>query len=440
MKRTIGIVGALAAIAVIGWWAYGAYFAPPPEPTAEELAAATEAEDLANVIWASGKLTPRRWADLSTSYSGTVAQIYVEEGDWVEEGALLVELDNAVLQSEAQMAAAQVAEAQAALDKLIAGATDAEIAGARAQVAAAEALVAQAAGQMLETQSAIDLAETQVVIAEREYAELAGHPTAAELQAAEAEASIAQAGVNQAQAAYNLVRGDPNIAALPQAMALQQATASLEAANAKLNLVTQGATPQQLAVAQGAIDAAREQVEAARSHAPAAEATVESAMAGLAGAQAALDRLLAGATQEEVAMGEAQLQSAQAALASAQARLDFTRIDAPFAGQIGTVNLRPGEMATPGQIAVRMGDTREMHVETTDLRETDVVRLDKGMTVEVTFDALPDRVFVGAIAQIAPVSSTEQGSTNYTVEIDVMDLDDSLRWGMTAFVNIAAPR
>ena len=33
-----------------------------------------------------------------------------------------------------------------------------------------------------------------------------------------------------------------------------------------------------------------------------------------------------------------------------------------------------------------------MHVETTDLRETDVVRLQNGQEVEVTFDSLPDRI------------------------------------------------
>ena len=34
------------------------------------------------------------------------------------------------------------------------------------------------------------------------------------------------------------------------------------------------------------------------------------------------------------------------------------------------------------------------------------------------------------------MSNTEKGSTNYTVEVDVPDLDPGLRWGMTAFVNI----
>ncbi len=83
-----------------------------------------------------------------------------------------------------------------------------------------------------------------------------------------------------------------------------------------------------------------------------------------------------------------------------------------------------------------LGDTGRMHVETTDLRETDVVRVQVGMPVEVTFDAAPNRIFQGTVTQVAPVSSAEKGSTNYTVNVDVRDLDPALRWGMTAFVNI----
>jgi HlyD family secretion protein len=99
-----------------------------------------------------------------------------------------------------------------------------------------------------------------------------------------------------------------------------------------------------------------------------------------------------------------------------------------------------GEQATPGVFAILLGDTRTMHVETTDLRETDVVRLTVGMPVEVTFDALPDDIFAGTITRIAPVSSSTQGSTNYTVQVDLAELNEQLRWGMTAFVNIHAER
>ena len=122
-------------------------------------------------------------------------------------------------------------------------------------------------------------------------------------------------------------------------------------------------------------------------------------------------------------MAAAQVEAAQAGLSTAQAGLAQTQVVAPFAGQAGTVLARPGETATPGQALVMFGDTSSMHVETTDLRETDVTSLRTGMPVEVTFDALPGQTFKGTITRIAPMSNTDKGSTNYTVIVDVEKLD-----------------
>jgi HlyD family secretion protein len=83
-----------------------------------------------------------------------------------------------------------------------------------------------------------------------------------------------------------------------------------------------------------------------------------------------------------------------------------------------------------------LGNTGKLRVETTDLRETDVTRLQTGMPAEVTFDALPGRKFQGTVSRIAAMSTNEKGSTNYTLLVEVPDLDPGLRWGMTAFVNL----
>jgi multidrug resistance efflux pump len=319
---------------------------------------------------------------------------------------------------------------------LLAGATPSQLAAAEAELAAAQAGVTLAAGQMLEVQAAIDVASAQVNAAQQQYNDLASHPSEAERTAAVARVEVAEAGLEHAQAAYNLVRWRPDIGALPESLALRQMTAAYEAAKAEAALTTQGPTSQQLAVAASAVQTARAQVQAAEAQAPGAEAAVTAALARQESAQAALDNLRAGAMPEELAMANARLQSAQAMLASAQAQFRQSQIFAPFDGQIGAVNGRVGELATPGSYLVLLGNTRQMHVKTTDLRETDVVRLSPGMAVEVTFDALPDRIFTGEIARIAPTSTAEKGSTNYTVQVVVSDLDSQLRWGMTAFVNI----
>ena len=440
MKRVIVILVVIVVVGAGGWWALQQFEA---RQAAQETAAADDTEvldELNNIIWASGNLEPVTWAALNPLSPGLVTAIHVQQGDWVEAGDVLVALDDAVSRGAVEQAAAALAEAEAALAKLEAGASKAEIAAAEAQVALAEAQVSMAAGRMLEAQSSIDAAEAQVQMARREYAEMAGHPTAAERTAAQAEIAVADAAVRQAQAAYNLVRGNPQIGALPESRALNEATAALEAAKARAALVEEGATSQQLAVAASAIDVAAAQVDAAQSQGPGSEANLQAAMAQRAGAQAALDKLLEGATAEDIAMAEARVQSAQAALNAAQAQMRFDQIVAPFAGQVGEINVRLGELTPAETDALMLGDTASMVVKTTDLRETDVVLVQVGMPVEVTFDALPDRVFNGTVTEIAPLSTTEQGSTNYTATIDVADLDPTLRWGMTAFVNIQVER
>ncbi|MEZ4713910.1 MAG: efflux RND transporter periplasmic adaptor subunit [Caldilineaceae bacterium] len=439
MRRTIIIIGVIAVLAVAGWWVYNSEYATAPENGTAQKGTGAE-EDLANVIWASGKLQPLHWADLSTVSSGSIDQIHVAEGDWVEAGQVLIELDNGVLKSEVAVAEAAVAEAQAALDELLAPPLQAEKAAHEADLFGAQADLALAIGQLREANANVEAAQAGVRTAQREYSEMASHPTDPERIVAIADVNVAQAALKQAQAAYNDVRGDPKISARPEARAMYEATAALEAAKARAALVENGPTPQQLAVASSRIDAAQAEVNAIQSRMDGLEANVQSAMARVASAQSALDRLLAGAQVEEIAIAEARVQSAQAAVASANARLETSLVLAPFAGQVGAIHVRLGESITPGQPLLLVGDTSMMCVETTDLRETDVVHLHADMPVEVTFDALPNRVFQGTVTKIAPVSTSEKGSTNYTVQLDVQNLDAELRWGMTAFVNIQADR
>jgi len=441
MRRFLAVLLVLALIAG-GYWGYMTYVEPARAPTRSTVADSgagtppAPADNLENVIWASGKLVPVTWANLSPTQGGNVKSILVKEGDWVQAGDLLAEVDAAIVDSQIEIASAAVAEARAAHEKLLAGATDSEIAAAEADLAAANAQVALAKGQLLQAKTGITQAQAQLLIAQQQYNELASHPTTAERNAAAAQIDIAQAAVNQAQAAYNQVRGDPNIGLRPESLALQQATEGLKAAQAQYTVATQGATPQQLAVAAAQITEAESRVSVAEAQIPAAEAAVLSAQASVASAQAALDRLEAGATPEDIAISQARMRSALAALTSAHAQKRQTQIIAPFEGQVGTIYARLGELANPGQPVMLLGDVRQMQVETTDLRETDVVRVSEGLEVEVTFDSLPNRIFNGTITHIAPVSTTDKGSTNYTLRIDIPDLDESLRWGMTAFINI----
>jgi HlyD family secretion protein len=435
MKRVV-IAGAIVLLAGLGLWGAKTIAVQPPLTTAQTAGAQGTPAATANVIWASGKLVPAQWAALSPAASGTVATVRVAEGDRVATGDVLVELENASLQRQVDAAMAAMDETRAAQAKLLAGATRQQVAQAQAEVASAEAGLAVAQAAVKQAQQGAAAAEAQTAIAQAQYAELASRPLESEKVTALRQVELAQAAVKTAQSAYDQVKGRADIGARPEALALEQATIQLESAKAAYNTAAKGATPEQLAVAAAQVRAGQSQALVAASQVPTAEAGVQAAQAQVARARAGLDALLAGPTVEDQAVAESRVKSAQAQLRIIEAQLAQTRITAPFAGQVGNVLVRPGELAVPGQPALMLGDTGRLRVETTDLRETDVTRLDTGLPVEVTFDALPGRSFQGQIIRVAPMSTVEKGSTNYTVIVNVTELDQALRWGMTAFVNI----
>jgi multidrug resistance efflux pump len=157
--------------------------------------------------------------------------------------------------------------------------------------------------------------------------------------------------------------------------------------------------------------------------------------AALAAQQAQLDRLLAGASEEDIAVLEASVAQAQAGLDRAKAVRQQAEISAPFDGTISDVLIRSGQYVNAGQPIVLLGDLNGMQIETTDLNEKDVAGLQIGDQVLVTFDALPGVRAEGTIAKIAPKSSKTTG-VNYAVTIDLAQIPEGLRWGMTALADI----
>ncbi len=367
-----------------------------------------EAAEQEGMIWASGDVVPARWAHLSFEVGGRVAEVLVEEGDQVQAGQVLAQLHVPDLEQAVRAAEASLASAQAELARVQAGPRPQELAAAEAATHMADAGVARA-------QAALERAQA-------ELRRLKAGAKPEELTAAQARMEQAAAAVRQAQAAYDRVAGQPDVAARPEALALEQATQEYVIAKAQYEALARGATAEEIAIAEAQVKAAR--------------ADLEAAQAAAAEAYARLELLRAGARPEDVAVAQAAVAQAEAALERARVALNQARLIAPYDGTIGTVWVREGETVTPGQPAIAIGDLSTLRVEVTDLRETDVARVREGQEVEVTFDALPNEAFRGTIARISPMAREEKGGSNYTAIVTLDQVDPRLRWGMTAFVNI----
>jgi HlyD family secretion protein len=142
-KWMIGVV-VIAVLAVGAYLVFGdglPWAAASEQPLeAETVLPPVEA---AREVVAEAKVFPVQYATLSLPTSGIVSQVLVSEGEQVEAGQMLVQLQSAQQAAGVAQAEAGLHRAQAALDELKAGPRPEEIAVAQAAVEAAQAGLAQ---------------------------------------------------------------------------------------------------------------------------------------------------------------------------------------------------------------------------------------------------------------------------------------------------------
>lgn len=107
------LVTVLAVGAGVAWWLARARTVPVR--TALARAVATEDGGTRTVLNASGYVTARRAATVSSKVTGKVTDVLIEEGVKVQEGQVLARLDDTNVRASLQLAQAQRANAEAAL-------------------------------------------------------------------------------------------------------------------------------------------------------------------------------------------------------------------------------------------------------------------------------------------------------------------------------------
>jgi multidrug efflux pump subunit AcrA (membrane-fusion protein) len=86
--------------------------------------------------------------------------------------------------------------------------------------------------------------------------------------------------------------------------------------------------------------------------------------------------------------------------------------------------------------SITITDMGSMQVEIT-VSEVDVPKVSVGQRAVITFDAIAGKSFGGKVKSILPNATTSSGVVNYTVYIKLDSVDEALRTGMTATVDIS---
>lgn len=115
----------------------------------------------------------------------------------------------------------------------------------------------------------------------------------------------------------------------------------------------------------------------------------------------------------------------------ARLQLSYTRLAAPVAGAVASVNVEVNENVQAGQVIVLLtsGSNLEVEVGVPGVLISDIA---EGDEVRTTFDALPGQSFAGTVTEVG-VAATGAGLT-FPVTVRLMDSGTAVRSGMAAEV------
>jgi HlyD family secretion protein len=174
--------------------------------------------------------------------------------------------------------------------------------------------------------------------------------------------------------------------------------------------------------------------------ADAAQAQHEVASASVGLAQAQVEGLQLGATPEQISAAEAQVEIARAALESLQVQVDKLRLTAPISGLVLERTVRVGEVAMAGSPILTLADLDQMTL-TVYVPEDQLGQVRLGQPVSVTVDAYPGRTFSGAVSYLSDEAEftprnvqarEERVNMVFAVRIRLPNADHALKPGMPA--------
>lgn len=338
--------------------------AATPAPASEEIASGD--------VIAEGRLEPLRATNLTFQARGMVEQVFVEAGDTVSEGDVLVRLANA------GAAEAQVVIAENAYDTLIRNED-----GDRAKLWEAY------------LQAQIVRAE-----AEKKWEDLDVDAIDDRIEELQGDVEDLKDDLKDAQDEFDKYK-------------------DLDKDNSKRK-----AAEDDLETAQENLNGKVRELEEETRSRDEVKAAYDAALAAEAEAKYQYEISLDGPNADQLAVAKANLDAARDALSNYV-------ITAPFSGVVAEVNVKAGEQVTPEIPCVSIIDDSQWFVETTDVTELEVVNLGVGQAVSMVPDALPDLELTGTVTEISNAFTQQGGDILYTVRVRVDGSDPRLKWGMT---------
>lgn len=379
----------------------------------------------------TGRVVSAREETIAFSDSGRLSQLHVQPDQTVKQGDLLAELDTRVLENQLKVAKVQAEIAQLKVDqatgKALPGVESSAVTAAQAAVSQAEAAEVAAQRELDQRQAgpspaelesanaAVISAEAQLEKDQAALTRLQAPPSDPALTILQTSLDQATATLQRAQAAYDRVKSRPDISGLPESAALQAATIGYNRAKAEFDLGTAGPSPdavasatRQISADQAALRAAQarldevrrgaspQELDLARQNLNAARATLDAARAALNQATkvAAGQGIAAQIAQKEATLAQAQVQNLQVQIASRQVR-------APFDGIVTGVTAHEGDAVQAALPILTVADPTQPEI-TATANLTDLPLIAAGQAATITLEGASTLPLAGRVDEIIP--------------------------------------
>lgn len=152
-------------------------------------------------------------------------------------------------------------------------------------------------------------------------------------------------------------------------------------------------------------------------------------------ARAELARVQAGASTYDLQQAETTVTQAQTALDQARLRYERTLLYAPVDGIVASRSVDVGQRVAAGATVLQLVDVTPIRFRG-EVDERDLQQIAVGQAAQVELDALPGVQFAGRLSQIAPQGRDENGIVVYDVQIQLDTDDRRVRPGMSATAGI----
>jgi membrane fusion protein, multidrug efflux system len=307
-----------------------------------------------------GHVTP-----ISARVGGTVAEVDVNDNQFVEAGAVLVKIDPRDYQVALDRAKGDLAE------------TEAEASAARTRVPITST---NTGSELSESEAGVEGAEAGVAAADEEVRAAHAKQTAAQAQLDQARALDTRASRDLERLKPLVAKDEVSQQEFDSAVATAAAShAAVQSAEAGLAEAEQG-----VALAESHRTQARSRLAEARSQAEAARTAPQQVAVMRANAQSA----------------EAKVEQRKAELEQAELNMNYAVVKAPVAGWVSKKSVQVGQVIAAGQPLLAIVPQEDLWV-TADFKETQLKNMRPGQRAEISVDELGGRKFRGHVDSLA---------------------------------------